>query len=111
MLLWLAGLGLSEEVAALLLLDLWCHHRCAQFRNWVKDNYPWIKLVSIPGGCTGKVQPADVGLNHPMKVSCCSPTWFTSCCCNWWVCRLKAWPALLTGWHTFAPLPSPPPQS
>ena len=103
MLLWLAGLGLSEEVAALLLLDLWCHHRSAEFRNWVKDNYPWIKLVYIPGGCTGKVQPADVGLNRPMKVRCCTPPWF-SCCCSCGaavegqggrVCQLMAWRALL----------------
>jgi hypothetical protein len=55
--------------AALLLLDLWCHHRSAEFRTWVEVNYPWIKLVYIPGGCTGKVQPADVGLNRPVKVS------------------------------------------
>ena len=37
----------------------------------MKENYPFIKLVFVPGGCTGNFQPADVVLQRPLKLVLC----------------------------------------
>lgn len=33
----------------------------------MQKNYPWILMLTIPPGCTGRTQPADVGLQKPVK--------------------------------------------
>src|SRR5258708_24128065 len=33
------------------------------------DNYPWIILDYIPGGCMGLWQPCDVGIQHILKLA------------------------------------------
>lgn len=52
---------------ALLLIDCWSVHRGSEFRDWMKKKYNWISIVFVPGGCTGKVQPNDVGVQRILK--------------------------------------------
>ncbi len=50
-----------------LLLDCWSVHTSKEFRDWMTTCYPRYHLVYVPAGCTGKAQPADVGLQRPFK--------------------------------------------
>jgi len=49
------------------LIDCWSVHRSQEFRDWMRDNYPWIFVRYIPGGCTGIFQPCDVGIQRILK--------------------------------------------
>jgi hypothetical protein len=60
-------LGLPPNQKALWKLDLWAIHRFKIFRDWMAENYPDIILTYVPGGCTSKWQPCDVGVNRPLK--------------------------------------------
>lgn len=33
----------------------------------MKSRYPWIVVLYAPGGCTGLVQPCNVGIQRPLK--------------------------------------------
>ena len=48
-------------------IDCWSVHRSQEFRNWMQENYPWILIRYIPGGCTGIFQPCDVGIQRILK--------------------------------------------
>lgn len=48
-------------------IDCWSVHRSQEFRYWMRDNYPWILIRYIPGGCTGVFQPCDVGIQRILK--------------------------------------------
>jgi hypothetical protein len=50
-------------------IDVWSVHRSAKFREWMRKTYPWIIVVYVPGGCTGRFQPCDVGIQRPFKLS------------------------------------------
>ncbi|QRV96744.1 Ulp1 protease family, carboxy-terminal catalytic domain protein [Ceratobasidium sp. AG-Ba] len=50
-------------------IDCWAVHRSAEFRNWMATNYPWIKILYVPGGCTGLFQACDVGLQRILKLA------------------------------------------
>jgi hypothetical protein len=52
----------------LLQLDVWKVHWRQEFTGWMKENYPWIVLEFVPGGCTGLFQPCDVGIQRPLKL-------------------------------------------
>ncbi|KAJ7281126.1 hypothetical protein C8J57DRAFT_1027584, partial [Mycena rebaudengoi] len=43
-------------------IDIYPVHIGEEFRTFVFDEYPFIILIFVPGGCTGVFQPADVGL-------------------------------------------------
>ncbi|KZO97062.1 hypothetical protein CALVIDRAFT_457934, partial [Calocera viscosa TUFC12733] len=49
------------------LIDCWSIHRSESFRGWLFSVYPWILLQFVPGGCTGVTQPADTGMQRPLK--------------------------------------------
>lgn len=49
------------------LIDVWSVHRSVDFRKFMKDNYPWIIVLYVPGGCTGIFQPCDVGIQRVLK--------------------------------------------
>ncbi|KAL1936970.1 hypothetical protein VTO73DRAFT_2825 [Trametes versicolor] len=63
--------GMEETDHALLLIDVWPVHIAKgsldDFLPWMKQNYPRIIILFVPGGCTGLVQPADVGLQRLLK--------------------------------------------
>lgn len=43
-------------------------HISAEFLEWLRETYPFVRLNMIPPGCTSKVQIADIVLNRPFKV-------------------------------------------
>ncbi len=46
-------------------MDMYNVHHCADFRNWLESKeYDFIKLLYVPGGCTGKAQVADLVVNR-----------------------------------------------
>jgi hypothetical protein len=57
----------SQE--CVLQLDVWKVHRSREFTGWMKQEYPWITLEFVPGGCTGLWQPCDVGIQRPLKLA------------------------------------------
>ena len=48
-------------------IDCWSVHRSEDFRTWMRENYPWILVRYVPGGCTGIFQPCDVGIQRILK--------------------------------------------
>ena len=48
-------------------IDCWSVHRSQEFRNWIRENCPWILVRYVPGGCTGIFQPCDVGIQRILK--------------------------------------------
>ncbi|KAF9520801.1 hypothetical protein BS47DRAFT_1255428, partial [Hydnum rufescens UP504] len=60
-------LFLSSHQKAILFIDAWSVHQLDEFMGWMKQNYPYIKVTFVPAGCTGKLQPADVGLQCVIK--------------------------------------------
>ena len=64
---WLQELLLPALAArpTLLVMDLFRSHRTDSVRVCLKEND--IYLSSVPGGCTGLVQPLDVSINRPSK--------------------------------------------
>lgn len=48
-------------------IDCWSVHISEAFRTWLKEHYPWILLVYVPAGMTGKAQYCDVVLQRPFK--------------------------------------------
>lgn len=61
--------NLPANQRCILQIDCWTVHRSAVFRNWMTENYPWIILLYVPGGCTGLFQPCDVGLQRILKLA------------------------------------------
>ena len=60
------GLQFGEQ-KCILLIDLWHGWRNDGFRAWVKNTYPWIRILYVPGACTSVSQPCDAGLISAMK--------------------------------------------
>ena len=48
-------------------VDVWWGWLDAGFRAWLKEKYPWIRLVYVPGNCTSVAQPLDAGIIAMMK--------------------------------------------
>jgi hypothetical protein len=59
---------LPPNQRCILQIDCWSVHRSEKFRSWMADNYPWIVLVFVPGGCTGIFQACDIGLQRIFKI-------------------------------------------
>jgi hypothetical protein len=67
---WVWAKGKEHGIDAphcVLLLDCWSVHKSKEFVSWMAHAYPSYHLVFVPAGCTGKAQPADVGLQRPFK--------------------------------------------
>ncbi|KAF9520667.1 hypothetical protein BS47DRAFT_1278370, partial [Hydnum rufescens UP504] len=60
-------LALPLTQRAILLIDSWSVHQNEDYCNWMKDRHALIKIGYIPAGCTRKIQPADIGLQHVIK--------------------------------------------
>ena len=50
-------------------IDCWSVHRSAEFRHWMYNNYPWIRIHYVPANCTGLFQPCDVGIQRVLKLA------------------------------------------
>ena len=55
------------EQKCVLIVDCWWGWLDAGFRNYVKSNYPWIRLIFVPARCTPKAQPMDGGVIAKIK--------------------------------------------
>ena len=60
----------------ILIVDLWYgwhkqdkKRTLITFRHYVRNHYPWLRLLYIPGACTDLVQPCDRGIISHMKAS------------------------------------------
>ena len=53
------------DIIMVILLDAYQCHMMASVTNAIADL--GIKIISIPGGCTGLCQPLDVRINKPFK--------------------------------------------
>lgn len=51
----------------LIILDGWSVHRSEQFRTYMSTNHPNFHLAFLPPNCTSLAQPADTGLQRPIK--------------------------------------------
>eukprot|EP00734_Pompholyxophrys_sp_LG126_P000617 Pompholyxophrys_sp_v1_NODE_339_length_719_cov_43.186747.p1 type:complete len:118 gc:universal NODE_339_length_719_cov_43.186747:278-631(+) len=58
---------LPSNQQAVLLLDCWKVHKSKEFLGWLKSQYPWIIVLFIPAGCTGKVQVCDLVAQKSIK--------------------------------------------
>ncbi|KAG5649751.1 hypothetical protein H0H81_002178 [Sphagnurus paluster] len=58
--------GLAK-ISSLVIIDCWSVHRGEPFLTWMKVEHGRIRLAFIPGGCTGKFQPNDVGIQRIVK--------------------------------------------
>lgn len=63
------ALGLPPSQKAIWQIDLWSVHHSAKFWNWMKTHHPTIILDYVPAGCTGIMQPCDIGVQHIFKHS------------------------------------------
>ena len=50
-------------------IDCWSVHRSEEFRTWMYDTYPWIRIHYVPANCTGLFQPCDVGIQRVLKLA------------------------------------------
>jgi len=55
------------EQVCVLIVDCWWGWLDASFRDFVKRNYPWIRLLFVPAGCTPVAQPMDAGIIAKVK--------------------------------------------
>ena len=62
-------LNLPPSQKSLWMIDVWSVHRSKEFRNWMRDHHNNIILDFVPGGCTGIMQPCDVGIQRLFKLS------------------------------------------
>jgi hypothetical protein len=46
---------------------VWSVHKSEEFRLWLGNEQPRVKLVFVPANCTSKLQVADVALQRPFK--------------------------------------------
>eukprot|EP00697_Spironema_sp_BW2_P012431 gnl/Spiro4/28677_TR14188_c0_g1_i1.p1 gnl/Spiro4/28677_TR14188_c0_g1~~gnl/Spiro4/28677_TR14188_c0_g1_i1.p1 ORF type:complete len:291 (+),score=23.87 gnl/Spiro4/28677_TR14188_c0_g1_i1:1041-1913(+) len=70
------ALGVQERTPSVVVLDCWTVHRSQEFRQWMYDTYGRsIRLIYVPAGCTGQLQPLDVTVNKEFKTllraECC----------------------------------------
>ena len=63
----IAKLGLPAQQKCVYLIDCWPVHISAEFRRWMKENYPWVLDLYVPPSCTSKFQPQDKGYQRPFK--------------------------------------------
>ena len=61
--------GLPVTQKSLWMIDVWSVHRSKEFRTWMRVGHPNILLDYVPGGCTSVMQPCDVGIQRPFKLS------------------------------------------
>lgn len=58
---------LDEDQKCIFTIDCWKVHTSQRFRDFLKENYPWILLIYVPACCTRKCQPADLAANRVRK--------------------------------------------
>ena len=69
-----ASMDLPADQPAILIIDCWYGWKdqdkkktLQNFRDYVRENYAWLKLLFVPAACTDLVQPADRGMISWLK--------------------------------------------
>ena len=63
-----SDLGLEYGVQkCVLLVDCWWGWLDAEFREWLRAEYPWVLQVIVPPRCTPVGQPDDAGIIAMLK--------------------------------------------
>ncbi|KAE9402146.1 hypothetical protein BT96DRAFT_816909, partial [Gymnopus androsaceus JB14] len=59
---------LDQHQKAILFINVYPVHISEPFRpNYVYTDHPRIIIIFVPANCMGKVQPADISLQRPLK--------------------------------------------
>lgn len=58
---------LDDDQKAILYIDVYPVHTSEAFQTFVYEGFPNLIIIFVPANCTGKYQPADVGLQRPLK--------------------------------------------
>jgi hypothetical protein len=56
-----------QHQACVTQLDVYAVHREKKTRDWIKENFPWMKLLFVPARTTKKLQELDVGVNSHVQ--------------------------------------------
>ncbi|KAI3614776.1 hypothetical protein WG66_003319 [Moniliophthora roreri] len=59
--------NLDNNQMAILYLDCYPVHTSKEFQEYVAKDHPNVQLIYVPANCTSIFQPADVGLQCPIK--------------------------------------------
>jgi hypothetical protein len=69
------AIGKTPDAVCILLVDCWYGWKdqdkkktLITFRHYVRNHYPWLRLLFVPAACTDLAQPADRGLVSWLKV-------------------------------------------
>ena len=67
-------MGKLADVVCILIVDFWYGWKeqdkkktLITFRHYVRDHYPWLRLLFVPAACTDLAQPADRGFISWLK--------------------------------------------
>ena len=68
------AIGKPADAKCVLIVDCWYGWKdqdkkktLITFRHYVRDHYPWLRLLFVPAACTDLVQPADRGMVSWLK--------------------------------------------
>ena len=71
-----AAIGKAADAVCVLIVDCWYGWKdqdkkktLISFRHYVRDHYPWIRLLFVPAACTDLAQPADRGFISWLKAN------------------------------------------
>ncbi len=63
--------SLPSHQKCVILMDCWVVHKSAEFRAWLREEYPWLLFLYVPAGCTGKAQVrCPAALNAAACIGC-----------------------------------------
>jgi hypothetical protein len=62
-------LGLPAAFPAVWIIDCWSVHICEEFRAFLAEKHPEIRLLYVPANCTGRMQPADLSGQKELKTA------------------------------------------
>ena len=68
------AIGKSADAVCILIVDCWYGWKdqdkkktLISFRHYVRNHYPWLRLIYVPAACTDLAQPADRGMISWLK--------------------------------------------
>jgi hypothetical protein len=62
-------LGLPAGFPAVWIIDCWSVHIGEEFRDFMAEKHPEIRLLYVPANCTGRMQPADLSGQKELKAA------------------------------------------
>ena len=69
-----ASIGKAADAVCILIIDCWygwkdqdAKKTLISFRHYVRNHYPWLRLIFVPAACTDLAQPADRGFISWLK--------------------------------------------